>query len=271
MPLYQIIVSIALLASLCASGIVWSQKNNVKNLRFEVIASYPHHNHLYTQGLEFHNGDLYESAGQYGQSQILRYSVDFDRREVLQKVNSKRISAKYFAEGISIVNGDLWLLTWKRQQLFIFATDTFALTKPPLQYRGEGWGLADKGSNTVIRSDGTKSLIIHSTDSMKVLSTHTILYKGQPINRWNELEWFEPQALNKPLLMANRWFDNNLYIIDLTKQGGRVSAVLDLSDLVDKQPDSAEVLNGIAWNNERQTLWVTGKYWSTIYELKIKF
>ncbi len=281
--LYQILAGIALGLSVSsfalnnlrsADSYAQAKNNTVKKLNYEIIAVYPHDNRLYTQGLEFYQNSLFESAGQYGQSQILRYSVDFNREPILNVENSKRIPAKYFAEGLSVVNGDLWLLTWKRQQLFTFNTLTFAITQVPFLYDGEGWGLSYKGDNRVIRSDGTPSLKIHSVEDMQLLSSHPVYYQGRLLNYWNELEWFEPKLSKTPLLIANRWLDNSIYLINLNEtsdESAFVLAMLDLSELAKKQPQSAEVLNGIAWNDERQTLWVTGKYWPHIYELKIHF
>ena len=243
---------------------------SVVQLPYKVVTSHQHDTNNYTQGLEFFEGSLYESAGQYGQSRIIKYSTDNLATEGLVSLLTKRIPNKYFAEGLTIVDNKLWLLTWRRQTLFKFSIDDFAIAERPISYRGQGWGLA-KTNDYFIRSDGSDTLTLHHPKTFEEQGKLVVHYKEGTLDKINELEWVEPIADKPPLLIANRWFDNSIYCIQITADGAKVVAVIDLTELKAQQPKTAEVLNGIAWNSSNQRLWVTGKYWNKIYELEIPF
>jgi glutamine cyclotransferase len=226
-------------------------------LDYAVVNTYEHSTDFFTQGLLFYQERLYESTGQYGESQLIRYADDFSAPRI-----RRSLEPRYFGEGIAVHKGQLYLLTWQSQTGFVYDPAAFA----PLgsfSYQGQGWGLTSDGE-TLWMSNGSATLNQIDTDGT-ILSSLLVTIDGQPLDRLNELEYING------LIFANRWYDNAVYLIDRTN--GEVIAQLDLSELaipqLSGQPNN--VLNGIAWNPEKQTLWITGKNWSEIYELEIEF
>ena len=238
----------------------------IKEIKYTVVNTMPHDVSLYTQGLQFYDGHLYESAGLYGKSKLLKY-----KRSMMGVRYQRKLSPRYFAEGISMVGDKIYLLTWQSQRLFLYNAQDLSAAKVAdsssdyLSYSGQGWGLAYDGKH-LIRSDGSQWLSKHDPVTFELLDTLAVTLNGEPLTRLNELEWVaRPEG--KHLLLANRWQDHRIYQIN--PDNGEVVASINLQKLVEAQPSSAEVLNGIAWNKATKTLWVTGKRWPTLYELKL--
>lgn len=221
---------------------------------YELIADYQHNPDNFTQGLMFYEGGLYEGTGQRGDSRLIRYRDDFET-----PLYTRPLPNRYFGEGITVHRGLLYQLTWQSKLGFVFDPSDLS-PQGQFSYEGEGWGIVSDGQNLWM-SNGSAILRKIST-SGEVLDSLEATLDGRPLNYLNELEWING------LIAANRWYDDTIYFID--PDTGAVSATLDLTELAaPHQANREHVLNGIAWNSERQTLWVTGKYWDTLYELKI--
>ena len=230
--------------------------SGARSLSYEILNVLPHSTRHFTQGLFFHEEKLYESIGHYGQSALLRYSADMESIPL-----NRALSAKYFAEGATIHKGVIYQLTWRAGEAFAYLPKR--LTKQEgFTYEGQGWGLTSDNEHLWM-SDGSDQLKRIDTQG-NILSTVNVTHNGNPLNRLNELEWVNGK------IFANRWYDQRIYVINPTT--GKVTHSLNLAALA--QPELARsrehVLNGIAWQPETQTLWITGKNWQSLYELKIE-
>jgi len=221
---------------------------------YRILEQRPHDTNLFTQGLILHKGQFYESGGRYGQSRLVRYRTE-EKKANLEKTLDDRL----FAEGLTLLNGKLYLLTWKAQQLLILDAETFEL-KQTLSYRGEGWGLTHNGEQ-LIRSDGTNWLHFHEIDKFALERSLEVTRSGKPVKHLNELEYIDGH------IWANIWHSDKLVKID--PESGQVLAQLDLSELGVRHRSSG-VLNGIAYDETSRSLWVTGKNWPRLYLLKLE-
>ena len=223
---------------------------------YEVVNIYPHDPAAFTQGLLFDEGQLYESTGLYGASSVRR--VDLATGQVLSMTT---IPAEYFGEGISIVNDRLYQLTWQEQTGFIYNKTTFA-PEGRFRYATEGWGMTFDGKQ-LIMSDGTARL--YFWDPATLTTTHTIdVYDDQgPVVRLNELEYIQGE------IFANIWQTDLIARIDPAT--GTVTGWIDLTGLLpaaDRTP-ATDVLNGIAYLPEGERLFVTGKNWPKLFEIRL--
>lgn len=234
---------------------VESQETNVEALEFEVVQKIPHSEQYFTQGLFFHGENLYESTGQYGRSKLIRYDSDY--QTVLM---SRTVPAKYFAEGATTHKDIIYQLTWREETALAYEPKRLG-RKEGFQYQGEGWGLVSDGEHLWLSNGSSQIKRLHENGD--VLSSISVSMEGQPLDRLNELEWVNEQ------IFANRWHDTKIYVID--PESGSVTGSLDLEPLA--QPELSRsrenVLNGIAWNPATETLWVTGKNWQSLYEIKL--
>src|SRR5215831_11360502 len=222
---------------------------------FTVVRSYPHDPAAFTQGLEFEDGVLYEGTGLNGRSSIRR--VNLDTGNVLQQHN---IGAQYFGEGITIVGSDLFELTWQSGVAFVYDRNTFALKKS-FKYSGEGWGLTHDGTN-LIMSDGTENLRFLDPATFAERRRVRVTGVGEPVKNLNELEYVKGEVL------ANVWLTD--FIVRIDPQTGQVKGYVDLSGLLPlAQRGQDAVLNGIAYDAAGDRLFVTGKLWPRLYEVKI--
>ena len=224
---------------------------------YEVVASRPHERDAYTQGLIFHDGRLLESTGQNGSSSVRR--VELETGKVLQKVN---VPAQYFAEGLTLLGGKLYQLTWQHGIGFIYDPTSFAKTGE-FHYYGEGWGLTHDGEFLIL-SDGSNRLRFMDPESFQVKKTITVLDQETPVGQLNELEYVNGEIL------ANVWHTDRIVRID--PQTGKVVGWIDLTGLLAKGEvrGTETVLNGIAYDNENKRLFVTGKLWPKLFEIRIK-
>ena len=225
---------------------------------FNIINEYPHDITSYTQGLEFFNNELYEGTGQYNESKLRK--VNYETGEVLQNVD---LANEYFGEGITVLNNNVYQLTWKRGTGLVYEANTLE-RKGSFKYgqSKEGWGLCNDGK-VIYKSDGTERIWILNPETLAE-ETYIQAYtnKGK-IVELNELEWVNGK------IYANRWQKDGVAIINPTN--GAIEGVIDFSSLKEKvtQHENLDVLNGIAYNPETQTIFVTGKRWDKIFEVEI--
>ena len=225
---------------------------------YKIINIYDHDIESYTQGLEFYNGILYESTGQYGESKLR--ALDYKKNKILKNID---LSPSYFGEGLSIYNNLIYQLTWKEDRGLIYDVDNFKLIDS-FKYgqSKEGWGLCNDGKK-FYKTDGTENIWILNSESLEedgFIQAYT--NKGKLTNL-NELEWVEGK------IYANRYQKNGVAIINPTN--GAIEAVIDFKDLKNKvtKHSGLDVLNGIAYNSIKKTLFLTGKRWDKLFEVKI--
>jgi glutamine cyclotransferase len=224
---------------------------------FKVVRSYPHDTQAFTEGLLYRDGFLYESTGLNGKSSIRK--VDLASGKVLQ---SKDIPPQYFGEGLTVWGDTLVGLTWQTQTGFVFDLKTFEL-KSQFAYPGEGWGLAQNGKELVM-SDGSATLRFLDPKTFLEVRRVKVTADGIAVNQLNELEVVDGE------IFANIWHTNTIARIDQTT--GKITGWIDFSKLypdAGKGPNAENVMNGIAYDADKKRLFVTGKLWPKIYEVKI--
>lgn len=225
---------------------------------YDVVAAHPHDTSASTQGLLFLNGVLYESTGGYGTSTV--------RQTHIQTGSSLRLtplSSSYFAEGIAYWNDKLFVLTYVSEQGFVFDLETLEI-ESSFDYEGSGWGLTQDGTY-LIMSDGSADLRYLEPSSLKEVCRVRITYGGHPVGGLNELEWAEG------LLYANVFPTDWIAAIDPAE--ARVVALLNVERLREEFPGetgNAGEANGIAYNQETRTFYVTGKGWPRIFEVRLE-
>ena len=222
--------------------------------RVEVVRSYPHDPEAFTQGLVLIDGVLYESTGMHGRSGIRK--VRLETGEVLKV---QKLEERYFGEGIAVVGNAIVQLTWQSGVGFVYDRSTFQRTKT-FTYQGEGWGLAYDGTR-LIMSDGTATLRFLDPATLKQTGRLEVRDGGRPVQGLNELE------VVKGEIFANVWTTDRIARISPTT--GSVTGWLDLSGLLDaREAQGVDVLNGIAYDAAKDRLFVTGKLWPKLFEIR---
>ncbi|HWW73222.1 MAG TPA: glutaminyl-peptide cyclotransferase [Duganella sp.] len=224
---------------------------------FKVVHSYPHDPQAFTQGLLYRDGFLYESTGLNGKSSIRK--VNLETGKVLQ---SKDIPPQYFGEGLTEWKDTLVGITWQTQTGFVFDLATFEL-RNQFAYPGEGWGLAQNGKELVL-SDGSATLRFLDPKTFLEVRRVKVTADGIAVDQINELEVVGDE------IFANIWHTNTIARID--QNTGKIVGWIDLGKLypeAGKGPGSENVLNGIAWDAGKKRLFVTGKLWPRLYEIKL--
>lgn len=232
----------------CANG-------RVRNYRVQVVNEYDHDDTAYTQGLFFHNGGFYETTGQYGQSSIRKVCLETGIPE--KKID---INRKYFVEGSVVFGDELYVLTWTSHIAFIYDIKTMQY-KTSLYYPHEGWGLTTDGKQ-LIASDGSSTLYFLD-EKLKTTRRVNVTLDGRPMRYLNELEYIDGKV------WANVYMTDLIVIIN--PKDGKIEATIDCSGLLPRKyytPDT-DVLNGIAKNPENGRLYLTGKNWPKLYEVKL--
>lgn len=228
-----------------------------EKIAYTVVNTYPHDRGAFTQGLLYRDGHLYESTGLNGRSSLRE--VDLATGKVLRRHD---IEAKYFAEGLAEVGDRLVQLTWQSQIGFVYDRKTFKLERT-FDYIGEGWGLVHDGKRLIL-SDGSATLRFLDDKTFTETGHLDVTYQGQPMRQLNELE------MVKGALFANVWGTPFIVVIDLAS--GRVTGQIDCTTLLapeDRTPP-VDVLNGIAWDAKKERLFVTGKLWPKVFELRLQ-
>ena len=223
---------------------------------FEVVHTFPHDPSAYTQGLAFHDGKLLESTGQVGHSSLRR--VELETGKVLDRVD---VSAPYFAEGLTLLQGKIYQLTWQHQLGFIYDAGTFQRLAE-FHYQGEGWGLTSDGQSLIV-SDGSNQIRFLDPDNFVVRKTIAVLDGSAPVNELNELEYVQGE------IYANIWHADRIARID--PHTGAVVGWIDLTGILPRGAVSDEeaVLNGIASDETTGRLFVTGKLWPQLFEIRL--
>ena len=229
----------------------------VPTYSFDVVNSWPHDPTAYTQGLVFHDGRLFESTGLHGASSLRE--VELQTGTVVRRVD---IPAEYFAEGMTIFGDKVFQLTWQARKGFVYDLQSFRL-QAEFGYEGEGWGLTHNGQH-LIMSDGTHQLRFLDPGSFKVVRVIGVHDNGQPVTQLNELEYVRGE------IYANVWQTDRIARID--PQSGQVVGWIDLTGLLspEDRTETAEVLNGIAYDAAGDRLFVTGKFWPRLFEIRLK-
>ena len=238
--------------------------NTPPTLDYNIVKAYPHDTSAYTEGLLFHDGKLYESTGTEPEMPADRRSmfgpVDLSTGKITPKVELDR--NKYFGEGIVFLNGKVYQLTYTTKIGFVYDATTFKKLGEFTFPSKEGWGMTTDGTS-LIMSDGTSNISYLDPNTFQLRKILGVADNNGPVSNINELEMI------KGFLYANQWQTN--YILKIDPASGKVVARLNLDNLVNQaknQFPGAEVLNGIAYDSTGGKVYVTGKLWPSIYEIK---
>jgi glutaminyl-peptide cyclotransferase len=224
---------------------------------YRVVHVYPHDTSAYTEGLFYKDGYLYESTGEAGESTVRK--VELETGKVLQRHD---VPDAYFGEGIVDWNHELIQLTWKSELGFVYDLGTFRQQRT-FRYPGEGWALT-RDSKHLYMSDGSPVLRVLDPNTLTATGSIMVTDNGEPVTNLNELEWVKGE------IYANVWMTNRIARIDPTT--GHVTGWIDLSGLLDvsRLPDPGnDVLNGIAYDEQHDRLFVTGKRWPKLFEITL--
>lgn len=226
---------------------------------YRVVNTYPHDPRAYTQGLIYRDGYMYEGTGQCGESSIRK--IDMKNGSILSVLN---IDSQFFGEGITIFEDKIYQLTWRSRKGFVYDLKTFS-AESSFSYNTEGWGITTVGDHLVM-SDGSHKLYHVVPSSFHITKEVEVYDHDGPVKQLNELEYIDG------LVWANVWLTDRIVAID--PETGVVKYELDMTGLLpaaerEKLDDQDEVLNGIAWNPEKRTFYLTGKHWPKLFEIEI--
>jgi glutaminyl-peptide cyclotransferase len=241
-----------------ATPAVARSSSEVPTYTYEVVNSWPHDRAAFTQGLVFHDGYLLESTGQYGESTLRK--VELKTGKVVKSV---KVAREFFAEGLALLGGKLFQLTWTTRKGFIYDPVSFK-SEGEFFYDGEGWGLTQDGASLIL-SDGTNQIRFLDPKTFKVSRTINVLDGGRPVREINELEYVKGE------IFANVWKTDRIARID--PQTGALKGWIDLKGIIspaERGNDTDAVLNGIAYDERGDRLFVTGKLWPKLFEIRLK-
>ena len=227
----------------------------VREYGLEVVAEYPHDVDSYTQGLFFHDGQMYESTGVHGKSTFRK--VDMATGNAIERLNFDK---KYFVEGSVVFGDNLYILTWETRTAFIYDAETLEY-KSTWKYPREGWGITTDGRQ-LIASDGSANLFFMN-DQFALDRKQLVTLDSKPVRWLNELEYIDGKV------WANVYTTDEIVIIN--PKNGKVEGVIDCRGLLPKElrtPDT-DVLNGIAYDPETKKIYLTGKNWPKLYEVRL--
>lgn len=230
--------------------------NAPKIMTYSIEAAYPHDSASYTQGLLIYKGDLYEGTGNYGFSKLRK--VDLKTGKALQEI---QLDKKYFGEGVTILNDTVYQLTWKEKTVFVYTLKDFKKIKE-FQINAEGWGLTTDGKQ-LIASDGSSTLYYYDPSTFKLLKTQDVTEAGTLSFNLNELEYIDG------FIYANQYLAP--YIFKIDPATGSIVAKADLTNLwarIQAKDPEAEVPNGIAYDADTKKIYITGKWWPELYEVR---
>ena len=234
---------------------------------YELINTYPHDKNAYTQGLEYHNGFLYETTGQYGKSTLRKVAL---KTGIV--VQEEKLNERYFGEGMTILNSKIHWLTWRAKKGFTYDLETFKQEKEPFSYTWsqEGWGLTNNGTD-LLKSDGTHKIYFLDGENQQEKKSIQAYYNKGKIDKLNELEFINGK------IYANRWITDKpikSLIVIINPENGIVEGIANLDGLrkivlQEQTLQDDDVLNGIAYNKETNSIYVTGKKWGKLFEIKL--
>ena len=250
-----LVAAIAVLAWLSrARAIIPFAQNPARQMRVEVIASYPHDPGAFTQGLLYHDGVLYESTGLEGESTLRR--VDLKTGRVLQTV---ALPPPHFAEGLALAPQGLIQVTWQNDTGFVYDPATLALRRQ-FKYAGDGWGLCYDGTSLAM-TDGSDTLAFRAPDTFAVQRSVRVVMNGTPLRSINELE-----CANRSVY-ANVWHKD--FIVRIDPATGVVLERIDAAGLLtESEAAGADVLNGIAYDPADGLFYITGKRWPKLFKVR---
>jgi glutamine cyclotransferase len=233
-----------------------NQAKTVPVITASVVKTYPHDAKAFTQGLEYYDGHLYESTGRSGESTLRECRLETG--EILRRVN---LPSQYFGEGLTIFHGKIYQLTWLSKLGFIYDLRSFHKIEE-FHYPTEGWGLTHDDTSLIL-SDGTNKLQFIDPASFAVTRTIEVYAGDEAVTNLNELESINGE------IFSNVWHSSRIARID--PHSGRVLAWIDLTRLGAREQHGPEdVLNGIAYDGKRGRIFVTGKHWSEMIEIKLE-
>lgn len=239
-----------------APGATPDSPTPVDAIGYTIAARHPHDRTAFTEGLVFRHGELIESTGQMGQSRITR--IDIASGRVLA---TAKLPPALFGEGIAAHGDTLYSVTWHGGRGFRWSLPKLK-QKGTLSYAGEGWGMASDG-HSILLSDGTPTIRFLDPASFTVTRTLTVTAGGRPLRNLNELEWIDGQ------IFANVW--QTPWVVRIDPASGAVNGALDTTDLMREAGGDLwdATPNGIAWDEQTRTLYLTGKRWTTLFALKL--
>jgi glutamine cyclotransferase len=236
------------------SSILITSDIKPQSLNFKIVNTYSHNPTYFTEGFEFYKGILFEGTGDYGTSYISSYNPNNGKI-----ISSLKIDNQYFGEGITILNGKMYQLTYKTHIGFIYNVNTFEKEGEFSFSSNEGWGLTNDGKN-LIMSDGTSKIHFINPSDFKIIKTIEVCDNNGIIDNINELEYVDG------IIYSNIWGKNTILKIDASN--GKVLAYINMEGLLPLLNSSnIDVLNGIAYNQVEKTFYVTGKYWPKIFSV----
>jgi glutaminyl-peptide cyclotransferase len=254
--IFSRLVILFLLTACCPFLIEQVSPKTTPEYAFAVVRVFPHDTTAYTQGLTYRDGFLYEGTGRNGQSSLRK--VRLETGTVIQHVD---LGPEFFGEGITIIKDKVFQLTWKSGTGFVYDLNSFHLLQK-FAYSGEGWGLATDGRDLFL-SDGTSEIRILNPETFQEKRRLRVHDGATPVDQLNELEFVEGQ------IFANIWHSNR--VARISPQTGDVVGWIDLTGLLSPiyrlEPEA--VLNGIAYDPNRKRLFVTGKLWPNIFEIRL--
>ena len=222
---------------------------------YNVVNIFPHDRNAFTQGLEYHEGSLYEGTGLNGRSTLRKVSLKDGTVE-----RQVPLDGQYFGEGITVLGGEIFQLTWQNGMGFVYGLDDFRLRRR-FTYRGEGWGLANNGRE-IFMSDGTAQIRVLDPGSMTERRRIDVRDEGNSVPYLNELEYINGE------IWANVWQSDR--IARISPETGRVTGWIDLKGLLSPLfASSVDVLNGIAYDETQKRIFVTGKLWPNLFEIRV--
>ncbi|MBQ2395359.1 MAG: glutaminyl-peptide cyclotransferase [Alistipes sp.] len=227
-----------------------------KQYGFEVVATYPHLTTSYTQGLQYVDGVMWEGTGQHGESRLQRIDLVTGKADVVAELPHND-----FGEGITLLGDKIYQLTWTNNRAYVYDRNIERRIKI-FHYTGEGWGLTTDGKSLYM-TDGSARLSTIDPDTFRRTSSVMVTHRGEPVQLLNELEWIDGK------IWANVYTTDKIVIIDPAT--GVVEGVIDLEGLLpeSERTPSTDVLNGIAYDSVGKRIFVTGKNWSKLFEIKI--
>jgi glutamine cyclotransferase len=223
---------------------------------YRVVKSYPHDRTAFTQGLEYHDGVLFEGTGLVGRSSLRK--INLETGEVLQRFD---VPPPFFGEGITVLGPQIFQLTWQSQTGFVYDKSNLRIIRS-FNYPGEGWGMTNDGRQ-IYMSDGTSQIRVWDPATLKEVRRITVKDGSREVTALNELEFVRGEIL------ANVWQTDR--IARISPADGKVLDWIDLSGILPKNehPESDAVLNGIAYDAAGDRLFITGKLWPKIFEIKL--
>jgi glutaminyl-peptide cyclotransferase len=221
-----------------------------------IVNAFPHNSEAFTQGLIYWNGYLYESTGLYKQSTLRKLNIKSGK--AIKKIE---LPDEYFGEGIAIIGGKIFQLTWKNETCFVYDLATFKQTRK-FNYFGEGWGLTTDGKKLMM-SNGSSEITFLDPKSFAIIRKILVHDVNRPVINLNELEYIKGE------IWANIFMED--VIVRINPETGEVLGWIDLSRLYSKilKKTKMDVLNGIAYDSKNDRIFVTGKYWPKIFEIKV--